>query len=267
MINAHFRLHINTVLFALSVILIQCSSMFHKFFKSFFMRCLVFICFIFSISSHAQWKSFIIGVKGDTLNRVDENNLKQGPWVTRVESLRSEPGYEEEGIYEDGKKEGLWRTYNLMGDVLAQENYKWGYKNGNCSYYNLYGLVREESWKATDPKNPYDTVDVPDLNTDAVYKRVVKAEGFTVKHGTWNYYDPQTEAIVKTEEYVLDKLVDPKKKNASLANRKNLSDSSSSLKKDTALTSKAKPKEVLEYEKKNSNKKKIKVRDGTTGVQ
>src|SRR4051794_18952885 len=206
------------------------------------MRWLVFICFIFSISSQAQWKSFIIGVKGDTLNRVDQNNLKQGPWATRVESLRGEPGYEEEGIYKDGKKEGLWRTYNLMGDLLATENFKWGYKNGTCSYYNLYGLVREESWKAVDPTNPYDTIDVPDLNTDAVYKRVVKVEGFTVKHGTWNYYDPQTGAIVKTEEYVLDQLVDPKKKITLAANGKIISDSTS-LKKDTMLTSKAKPKE------------------------
>jgi len=230
------------------------------------MRWSFLICFIVSISSQAQWKSFKIGVKGDTLNRVDQNNLNQGPWVTRVETLRGEPGYEEEGIYKDGKKEGTWRTYNLMGDLLAIENYKWGYKNGNCSYYNLYGIVREESWKATDPKNPYDTVDVHDLNTDAIYKRVVKVEGFTAKHGTWNYYDPQTGAIVKTEEYVLDQLVDPKKKNALAANGKIISDSTSE-KKDTTLTSKAKPKEVLDYEKKNSKKKKIKVRDGTTAVQ
>jgi len=229
------------------------------------MRWLLFICLIISVPSSAQWKSFIMGVKGDTLNRVDQNNLKQGRWVTRVESLRGEPGYEEEGAYNDGKKEGTWRTYNLMGDLLAKENYKWGYKNGLCSYYNLYGLLREESWKAIDPKNPYDTIEVPDLNTDAVYKRVVKVDAFTVKHGTWNYYEPQTRALVKTEEYVLDQLVDPKKKNLAL-NGKNTSDSTA-LKKDTALTSKVKPKEVLDYEKKNSNKKKIKVRDGATGVQ
>jgi hypothetical protein len=228
------------------------------------MRWLVFVCFVFSVSSHAQWKSFMIGVKGDTLNRVDQNNLKQGPWVTRMESLRGEPGYEEEGMYKDGKKEGEWRTYNLMGDLLAKENYKWGYKNGNCSYYNLYGMLREESWKATDPKNPYDTVDVPDLNTDAVYKRIVKVEGYTVKHGVWNYYDPQTGGLVKTEEYILDQLVDPSKKNKSLAGKR---DSASLKKSDTTITSKAKPREVLEYEKKNSNKKKIKVRDGATGVQ
>jgi hypothetical protein len=228
------------------------------------MRSLIFICLIINLSSYAQWKSFGIGVKGDTLNRIDQNNLKQGPWVTHVESLRGEPGYEEEGWYKDGKKEGTWRMYNLMGDLLAKETYKWGYKNGTCSYYNLYGLLREESWKAIDPKNPYDTIDVPDLNTDAVYKRVVKVEASVVKHGTWNYYDPQTNALVKTEEYVLDQLVDPKKKNTSLAN--NRADSASLKKSDTTVTSKAKPKEVLEYEKKNANKKKIKVRDGATGI-
>ena len=228
------------------------------------MRSLIFVCLIINLSLHAQWKSFGIGVKGDTLNCVDQNNLKQGPWVTHVESLRGEPGYEEEGWYKDGKKEGTWRMYNLMGDLLAKETYKWGYKNGTCSYYNLYGLLREESWKAIDPKNPYDTIDVPDLNTDAVYKRVVKVEASVVKHGTWNYYDPQTNALVKTEEYVLDQLVGPKKKNTSLVN--NSKDSASLKKSDTTVTSKAKPKEVLEYEKKNANKKKIKVRDGATGI-
>jgi len=208
----------------------------------------------------------MIGVKGDTLNCVDQNNLKQGRWVNRVENLRGEPGYTEQGVYNDGMKEGAWTTFSLMGDLLAKENYKWGYKNGLCSYYNLYGLLREESWKAIDPANPYDTIEVPTLNSDIVYTRVIKVEAFTVKHGTWNYYDPQTGMIVKTEEYVLDQLVDPKKKNIVLANGKIVSDTTSNKADTTTAKSAVKPKEVLDYEKKNSNKKKIKVRDGATGV-
>jgi len=217
---------------------------------------------MFSISANAQLKSFIMGVKGDTLNRVDQNGLKQGRWVSHVDALRGEPGYEEEGVYKDDKKEGVWRRYSLEGDLIAIENYKWGYKNGQCEYFNLFGRVREESWKAIDPKNPYDTIDVPDLNSDAVYKRVIKVDAFTVKHGTWNYYDPQTGALVKSEEYVLDQLQDPSKKKTALGKT-----DSTGLKKDSADLSKMKPKEVLEYEKKNSGKKKIKVRDGATGVQ
>ena len=226
------------------------------------MRWIVFVCLMISISTNAQLKSFMIGAKGDTLNRVDANGFKQGRWVSHIDALRGEPGYEEEGIYKDGKKEGTWRAYNLQGDLTAIENYKWGYKNGQCEYFNLFGRVREESWKAIDPKNPYDTIDVPDLNSDAVYKRVIKVDAFTVKHGTWNYYDPQTGALVKSEEYILDQLQDPSKKKTALAKT-----DSTGLKKDSSITSKAKPKEVLEYEKKNSNKKKIKVRDGATGVQ
>jgi hypothetical protein len=226
------------------------------------MRWLVFVCLIISISTSAQLKNYIIGVKGDTLNRVDGNGLKQGRWVSHVDALRGEPGYEEEGMYKDGKKEGTWRSYSLEGDLLSVENYKWGYKNGQCQYFNLFGRVREESWKAIDPKNPYDTIDVPDLNTDAVYKRVVKVDAFTVKHGNWNYYDPQTGAIVKSEEYVLDQLQDPSKKKIAIGKA-----DSTGLKKDSLITSKMKPQEVLDYEKKNSGKKKIKVRDGATGVQ
>jgi len=212
-----------------------------------------------SLSSYSQYKSFIIGVKGDTLNRVDNDGLKQGKWVMHAPPLRGEPGYDEEGIYKNGKKEGTWRKYSEMGDLLAIENYMWGFKNGTCSYYNLYGLEHEESWKAIDPKNPYDTIDVPDLHSDTVYQRIVKVEASTVRHGTWRYYNPQTGMITKTEDYILDQLVDPRKK-FSLA-----VDSTSMAKVDTT-SSKQKPKEVLEYEKKNSNKKKIKVRDGATGV-
>lgn len=222
------------------------------------MRLIVFIFCISSISAFSQYKSFIIGVKGDTLNRVDKNDLKQGPWVTTMPPLRGEPGYDEEGYYKNGEKNGTWRRYSAQGDLLAIENYRFGFKNGQCSYYNVFGIVREESWKAVDPDNPYDTVDVPDLHTDVVYRRVVKIESHTVKHGTWTYYNPQSGMIEKTEEYVLDKLTTAKKKTYAFA------DSTQITNIDSAKAY-SKPKEVTEYEKKNK-KKKIKVRDGATGV-
>ena len=45
----------------------------------------------------AQWKSFLLSRRGDTLNRVDPSDRKQGPWVESVTELRGERGYEEEG--------------------------------------------------------------------------------------------------------------------------------------------------------------------------
>ena len=222
------------------------------------MRWIFFVFVLFNVPVFSQYKSFIIGVKGDTLNRVDNAGLQQGPWVIKVAPLRGEPGYDEEGYFKDGKKDGTWRKYTTQGDLYAIENYRFGNKNGKCSYFNVFGIVREESWKSIDPENPYDTVDVPDLHSDVVYRRVVKVDASTVKHGTWNYYDPQTGMITKTEEYILDKLVKSDK------NKVQYSFDSSFASIDTTKT-RVKPKEVLEYEKKNQ-KKKIKVRDGATGV-
>jgi hypothetical protein len=224
--------------------------------------CLVAIAILFCRQSLSQCKTYQLNSKKDTINCTDFQNMKQGKWVTRVTNNHGEPGYQEEGFYRDGKKEGAWTTYNLMGDTIAQENYKWGYKDGICRYYNLMGLLREESWKAIDPLNPYDTVRAYHLdNPDKYDLRVMKVEASTVRHGTWTYYNPERGTIVKTEEYVIDQLVSNKKPSVVL------SDSTAQNPADSiSQANKNKPPEVLEYEKKNSNKKKIKVRDGATGV-
>ncbi len=43
------------------------------------MRYLIFLLLLVSVESQAQWKNFIISVKGDTLNRLDQSDKKQGP--------------------------------------------------------------------------------------------------------------------------------------------------------------------------------------------
>ena len=230
----------------------------------------IFSFFLFiSISAFSQWKSYIISVRGDTLNRVDMNGKKQGPWVIHVDELRGEPGFDEQGYFVNGKKDGIWQRFSLIGDKTAEENYRWGNKDGKCKYYTMTGgLLREESWKAVNPDNPYDTVDVYDLHdpTKVIDRVVVKLEGFSLKHGTWSYYDPQEGVITKTERYWLDKPANAAGTGAATdddlkligINDKNKSDTST---KKTV----SKPKEVLDYEKKNSGKKSIKVRDGRTG--
>lgn len=219
------------------------------------MRQLLFTFFVFaSIQSNAQLKNFIISVKGDTLNRVDKNDKKQGPWVMHVDDLRGEPGYEEEGFFEDSKKDGTWRKYALSGDLIAVENYKWGEKDGKQQYFSKMGdLLREESWRATNPENPYDSIQVPDPEIPNKWEtKIVKLEVASVEHGTWKFYDPSTGFIVKQETYFFGQ---KDKGNAKSA------DSTTSTAKKPA----EKPKAVEEWEKKNSGKKKVKVRDGSTG--
>lgn len=214
----------------------------------------ILLSFLFIYTqSFGQWKTYTIGVKGDTLNATDLKDLKQGKWVVRYEQVRGEPGYEEEGVYVNNRKEGTWRRYSLQGDLIAIENFRWGNKDGILQYFTGQGeLMREESWRAINPDKQYDTLDVEDVDNPGNYKTViVKNEGAGIKHGAWKYYDPRTGMIAKTETYVLGKLD---------ADNKKTSPTTST----TETKTKAKPKEVLEFEKKNAGKKKIKVRDGST---
>jgi len=219
-----------------------------------------------SINGFGQCKTFSIGVKGDTLNCTDFAGKKQGRWVNQMPELRGEAGYEEQGVYLNSKKEGTWQQFSLMGDLIAIENYRWGNKNGKCFYFTRFGQpLREESWKAVNPDNPYDTVDVYDLidPTRVTERVVVKLDGFTLRHGTWKFYDPDYGTVEKTEQYHLDKLRTPADE---LAPIDISSKGRTKEKSDTAVVKTVpKPKVVLDYEKKNAGKKSIKVRDGKTG--
>lgn len=229
----------------------------------------IFILLLFvSADSYAQWKNYIISVKGDTLNRIDLKDRKQGPWVVKVESVRGERGYEEEGVYKDDKKDGTWRMYTLEGDLLAMENYRWGQRDGRNTYFNHVGqLVREEAWRAIDPKNPYDTVNVYDVNDPSIVlgKRVVKVESLTVKHGTWKFYNPMTGSVEETQQWVMDRPKVEAFEDDLAPIDVTASADSGEEKTDTKKKTLPKPQAILDYEKKNAGKKKIKVRDGSTG--
>jgi hypothetical protein len=96
------------------------------------MRWISVLLIFFSLESFSQWKDCRLNANRDTINRVDKSGLKQGEWVKRLESVRGEPGYEEEGIYLNSRQEGKWQLYTLMGDLVGIENYRWGNKDGVC---------------------------------------------------------------------------------------------------------------------------------------
>lgn len=233
------------------------------------MRYLLIISLFISLAAKAQWKTYVLSPRHDTLNRVDMKGFKQGPWVIHVDPLRGEDGYDEQGFFKDDKKEGMWKRFSPEGDLIAVENYYYGMKNGKCQYYLMTGeLQREESWRAIDPKHPFDTVNVTDVNDPSkiVEKKVVKVEPKSYKHGTWTYYNTETGAIESTEEYVMNKKKEDvvSTGNDDLAPIDVTKSGNGTATKDDKKTNN-KPKEVLEFEKKNAGKKKIKVRDGSTG--
>ncbi len=232
------------------------------------MRFILVLLLLVSINSHAQWKDYFISVKGDTLNRIDLEGKKQGPWVVNVPDLRGERGYEEEGYFENDEKEGAWKKFSLQGVKIAEENYRWGKLNGKQQYFTYNGgLLREENWRAFDPKVAFDTVAVYDIKDPSKVMDwvVVKNEGVSMKHGKWTYYDPREGTIEEVEHYVMNKLQtddnllygDDDIRPIGISDGK-------TTKSDTSKTVQ-KPQAILDYEKKNSGKKKVKVRDGSTG--
>lgn len=201
----------------------------------------------------SHYKTYMMTTDGDTINAIDKKDQKQGMWIITVPELRGEPGYEEEGLYKNNKREGVWKRFNSSGDLVGTENYLNGGKDGLQQYFTMHGeLVREESWKGYNPDQPYDTIPIYGTGSNEILSfKIVKAEQYSVRHGDWKFYDPSNGRVMKKETYergaikkepVDDLVVEDKPK------------------------SKPKPKEVQEYEKKNSGKKKVRVRDGSTGT-
>ena len=214
---------------------------------------LLFILVLFcSVHSYAQWKDYrLINDGKDTINRIDHNGIKHGEWVVRVESVRGEPGYEEEGVFVKNRKEGEWRIFNLMGDLIGIEYYRWGNKDGTAQYFDINGALRmEQQWKALNPDKAFDTILVEDVDKlDSYHEVIIKNEGASLKHGSWKYYDPATGPIVRTERYMLGKLEN---------------DNSSASAQAAEPKKVPKPKEVVDFEKKTKGKKKIRYQDGST---
>ncbi len=208
---------------------------------------------LFLTSGFAQ--SFKRTAEGDTLNYTDAKKLKNGKWLTRVEPQRGNEGYEEEGIYKNDKKEGVWRLYSLEGDIIGVEQYKLGGKHGLQQYYTFLGdLLKEENWKGYDPETPYDTIPVYGSgNNEIVDFKIVKAEQYSVRHGEWKWFEPGTGRLVKMEKY--DRGALEKDPNAVAVVPKTTTNEK---KKEIPKTA-----EMLEWEKKNKGKKNV-IRDGRT---
>ncbi len=220
---------------------------------------LLLLFLITGLSSFAQYKSFTLSPNGDTLNAVDKKNLKQGKWVVTVAELRGEPGYEEEGFFKDDKKTGPWRRYNTAGDILALENYRLGGKDGIQEYFTFLGdLQRHEEWKGFNPDAPYDTIPIYGQgNNDITSYKVVKAEQYSVQNGEWKYYAPGGK-IIKVEKYDHGRL---------LKNADDAQPATAAVAETDKAGDKPKTKEILEYEKKYSKKKRKQMeRDGKTGL-
>ena len=214
---------------------------------------------LFVFSGSAQYKDYSLSAEGDTLNATDKNGLKQGRWVTTVGEIRGEPGYDEEGLYKDDKKTGVWRRYTSSGDILAIENYLFGGKDGRQEYFYFLGLLqRQEGWRGFNPKAPFDTIPVYGKeNNEILTYKIVKAQQYSVPDGEWKYYNAAG-GVIKTEKYDRGSLVTEPEKNTVVLETPKV---------ESPAKEKVKTKEILDYEKKYSKKKRQALeRVGKTGL-
>lgn len=88
----------------------------------------------------------------DSLNVIDENNLKQGFWIFYGKDKRL-PDYEdedkvEEGRYTDNRKSGIWKKYFASGTLQNEITYQNSRPNGYARIYYANGQLKEEGiWK------------------------------------------------------------------------------------------------------------------------
>ncbi len=241
------------------------------------MRLLLSMFLFGVVQLNAQWKSFDKSPSGDTLNRVDQKGRKQGPWVIAVPENRGQRGYEEQGYFKDDKKDGEWVRFSPEGVKIAEEQYRWGQLSGRQLYYSPFGgLLRQESWRAIDPANRFDTVLVNDPNdlNRVIDTLIVKNDGMSLKHGVWIYYDPRSGKVEEKVEYVMNRIKDeeyPEGENINATTSpkpidpRTIKPKYSPTLDSTGKKKVAKPALIQDYEKKNSGKKSIRVRDGSTG--
>jgi len=92
------------------------------------------------------------GTAADSINIIDENNLKQGFWIFYGKDKRL-PDYEdedkvEEGRYIDNRKSGIWKKYFSSGSLQNEITYQNSRPNGYAKIYYSNGQVKEEGiWK------------------------------------------------------------------------------------------------------------------------
>lgn len=185
---------------------------------------------VLSISLSAQ--TFKI-YDGDTINRKDVSNFKQGPWKIFGQD-QSEPGYRptslvEEGEYKDNRKQGVWIKYYPTGKKKSEITYVNNRPRGDYKVYYTNGQLEEAgTWKNNRNTGTFERFyengqPQQKFNFDPSGKRTGKQtyfheNGKVMIEGEWNggkeagevkeYYDDGT---VKSIKVFNDGKIDPAK--------------------------------------------------------
>jgi hypothetical protein len=141
------------------------------------------------------------------INQYDEKGKKQGLWLNTTAARMGEPGTNEFGNYDHGKKYGIWYKIDDQGDLVSIETFRNNVLDGEVKYYNMGRLYCIGHYRGLTPTQKYDTIMVMHPITHEEAYKVISTENGTMRHGTWQYFNPQSGQLVREEEYQVDELV------------------------------------------------------------
>lgn len=95
-----------------------------------FISTLIFSCSNSTIDSTVFLHDIYIDSNGDTINKFDSNNLRQGKWVVYRQgddrSITNINSIDSVGVYKDNIKVGYWKKYSKYGDIVDSAFYENG---------------------------------------------------------------------------------------------------------------------------------------------
>lgn len=164
----------------------------------------LFLFLAFAPGASAQQGS---GEEKANVNKTDAKGKPHGWWLNQQPPRMGEVGYSEFGIYNHGRKAGLWYKMDSEGSLLSIETYRNNTLDGEVKYFENGKLVRVGHYRGLNPDRPTDTVIVENPITGQQTLRPVSTDRGSLRHGMWRYYDPETGRLVREEDYQVDELV------------------------------------------------------------
>lgn len=159
-----------------------------------------------SFAQLSVYKSYRVLPNGDTINRVDLNNKRQGKWL--MESFddldQFQYTYTE---FVNNVQQGKCLKTNRDGVPVSEENYKNGLRDGEARYFEGGHLICVGNYLALRATYEYDTVWVENPETNQLRPVRIKSNRGSVRHGYWTYYHPGTKQLARVLEYQADSLI------------------------------------------------------------
>ncbi|MBA3829282.1 MAG: hypothetical protein H0X33_10125 [Taibaiella sp.] len=141
------------------------------------------------------------------INLADANGYPDGTWLLTTKAKMGEPGMNEFGSYEHGRKTGKWCKMDAEGNLVSMETYQNNMLDGEVKYYEEGRLSCIGHYRRAGGKTLCDTVIVTDPETGLESIKYAPRERNSQKHGQWRFYDPETKRLIKEQEYQVDNLI------------------------------------------------------------